>query len=63
MNLILRKKRTSPCYWFAVPIRSQKLVAQFLIDRSCGGNGLKATTSLCGCILIKIRNGMDNNNG
>jgi hypothetical protein len=30
---------------FAAPIRSQKLVARFLVDRSCGGNGLKATTS------------------
>jgi hypothetical protein len=25
MNSILRKKRTSPCYWFAAPIKSPKI--------------------------------------
>jgi hypothetical protein len=36
MNLILRKKRTSLYYWFATPIKSQKLVARFLVDRNLG---------------------------
>jgi hypothetical protein len=39
--LILSKKKTYPCYWFVAPIRSQKLVARFSIDKICGGNGLK----------------------